>query len=112
MQRRLVSYKKVRETPTPHIFSADLPLVLGVISERTFLESGIFLSAIVVNARSDHHYPGGGFLGVEGIPSKVHRVSNHYLDRMTDFDKGFIYACQQQVFNWAGRRGVKIKLAA
>lgn len=79
--------------------------VVGRIREWTWENRGIYLSAIVVH--KDTGYPGGGFFGLSGIPSKFARDEAGWSDRkLTTAEKSFLSKRQQEAFAWAKGRKV------
>ncbi|HEX4133630.1 MAG TPA: hypothetical protein VHY84_03335 [Bryobacteraceae bacterium] len=75
---------------------------MGLISEWTWQEWGIYLSAIVVHKNTS--YPGGGFFGLPGIPRKFARDEPGWADQtLTADEKVFLEKCRHKVFAWAER---------
>src|SRR5258707_3928306 len=74
--------------------------VVGLISEWTWGNWRIYLSAIVVHQNTG--YPGGGFFGLPGIPSRFARDDAGWSDqRLTGDERSFLSKRQQEVFRWA-----------
>lgn len=79
--------------------------VVGRISEWTWENWGVYLSAIVVHKNTG--YPGGGFFGLPGIPGEFARDEAGWADqRLTADEKAFLGKRQQEAFAWAKRRTI------
>jgi hypothetical protein len=76
--------------------------VVGLISEWTRKEWGIYLSAIEVHKNTS--YPGGGFFGLPGIPARFARDEAAWADQgLTLDEKAFLKRRREDVFAWAKR---------
>jgi hypothetical protein len=85
--------------------------IVGVISEWTFERWGVYLSSIVVH--KDTGYPGGGFFGLPGMPSRFRRDSSRWTDQALSADeKAFIDKRQEDVFKWAKGSGLSVTISA
>jgi hypothetical protein len=84
--------------------------VVGAISEWTWESWGVYLSSIVVDKNTG--FPGGGFFGLTGIPSKLKRNPAQWAEnKLSDEEKAFIKKCQIDVFMWARERQLSISVS-
>ncbi|MDL1891324.1 hypothetical protein FBQ87_00330 [Sphingobacteriales bacterium CHB3] len=91
-----------RGHPKPNI---GVGSVVGEISEYEHSKNRPLLSVIVVKARSETKrcpkgHPGGGFFGLNGVPSHLRRSSTHFDDPLTPEEQEFVWNEQQKVWEY------------
>ncbi|MDZ7262613.1 MAG: hypothetical protein ONB05_10980 [candidate division KSB1 bacterium] len=91
-----------RAHPKPGI---GIGSVVGEISEYEHSNSRPLLSVIVVGAGSKTKmcpkgHPGGGFLGLSGVPSHLRRSSTNFYAPLTLKEQEFVWNEQQKVWKY------------